>query len=630
MTRKALLAWGAAAVAAALAAAAFVARSPDFVFLVSEDGAAWIRLAEPLYLGAHEPAPRIVRFRRRIVLDRETKGPLLARALKTAAVFVDGKPLLRSTDPGRWKTAARFGLAFPAGPHEVEVVVTRSDGPPALLLSAPAFGLRTGDGAWVASADGASWTPAARVDAYAPPAASLDFGAPAGRAALPLALVFAAVFAWLLRKPKLDPEKARWVLLAAWTALALNDMAKLPLACGFDIRAHMDYVRFIADFRALPGPAQGWETFQAPLYYLVAAALYSALIKLATAVRTWRLLRLIGLACGAAQIEFSYRAARRLCPGKPELVVAGTLLGGLLPVSVYMSQFVGNEALAGALSAAAILAAWRLEDLPPAKASWREPLSIGILLGLAILAKVSALLLVVPLGAYALAAWPSSPKRPARQAAAAALLAAAAVSGWFFARNQAVWGAPLVSGWDPRRGFDFWQDPSWRTPRDLLSFSWALRAPIYSAPAGFWDSLYSTFWLDGFWGGTLVEQFSPAWNLSFVAMGAWLALLPTAAIALGGVEAAKAPPGPRGRALRFSAACVLLYGAALLGVFLRHPYFSSAKASYALGIVPCFVALGCAGLERLHSAASSSRARAALLSAFACWAACSYAAYFRL
>lgn len=615
----------AAVIVAAAVGASVVSSDPSYAFLTGEGGAAWIRFPEPVYLGAHSPEPRTFSFRRRFELAEPRSGTLVVRGLKTVELLIDGRGMGRSTDPNGWKTAGRFGVSLPAGRHELLLRVTRADGPPALLSYSKELGVATGDGLWQASPDGTSWTPAGRVDDYAPPAESLAFGAPGASAMPALLALFAVLLAWLRRRPKLDAARIRLFLLAAWTLLGLRGLAVLPLACGFDIRAHMDYVRFLADFRALPKPADGWEMFQAPLYYGVAAALYTVLKRLVSEVWTWRLLRLIGLAAGALQLELAYRASRRLHPAREELVVAGTLLGGFLPASLYMSQFVGNEAFSGALAAAATVAAWRRESTSPTKASWREPAAVGALLGAAVLAKVSALLLVPPLLAYVWAAWPASPKKPAWQAAAATALVAAAVCGWWFVRNRLATGVFVTSGWDPTRGFDFWQDPGWRTPRDLLTFGWSLRAPVYSAPAGFWDSLWSTWWLDGFWGGTLVEAFSPRWNLPFVAAGAWLAFLPAAAALRG--AAAALEDGPRARVLRFSAAVLALYGLALLGVFLRHPFFSSAKASYALGAVPAFVALALEGLDRFLA---PSRTRAAVLAAWGVWAACAYAAYFRV
>ncbi|MCE5284176.1 MAG: hypothetical protein LLG93_18995, partial [Deltaproteobacteria bacterium] len=59
-------------------------------------------------------------------------------------------------------------------------------------------------------------------------------------------------------------------------------------------------------------------------------------------------------------------------------------------------------------------------------------------------------------------------------------------------------------------------------------------------------------------------------------------------------------------------------------IFLTVPILSSAKASYALGLVPCFALLAARGFEVLGRRRI---ARAALQGLFACWVAAAYGAY---
>jgi hypothetical protein len=53
------------------------------------------------------------------------------------------------------------------------------------------------------------------------------------------------------------------------------------------------------------------------------------------------------------------------------------------------------------------------------------------------------------------------------------------------------------------------------------------------------------------------------------------------------------------RVLLFSAGSVLLYLVAIFSMFITVPFWSSAKASYALGPLPCFALLAAAGFDLL-------------------------------
>ena len=68
-----------------------------------------------------------------------------------------------------------------------------------------------------------------------------------------------------------------------------------------------------------------------------------------------------------------------------------------------------------------------------------------------------------------------------------------------------------------------------------------------------------------------------------------------------------------------------MYLAAIFCVFLIAPIFSSVKASYAIGLIPCFALLAARGFSVLTTRRIF---RAVLYGLFACWAVTVYAAYF--
>jgi hypothetical protein len=278
--------------------------------------------------------------------------------------------------------------------------------------------------------------------------------------------------------------------------------------------------------------------FQAPLFHLVSSPLYVLLREWLSPTEAALGLRVIPLLCGALQVECCHRVVRQLHPGREDLQALGTALGGLLPISVYLSQNLSNEPLLGLLGSGVILVSLGLLR-DPARFRPRSFLLLGVLLGLAGLTKASALLLLPALvclvGHAAWLHFPSPREALRRAASALALILAVALPlcGWYYARNWWVLGAPVVGGWDPSRGYVWWQEPGYRTLGQFLTFGAALSYPVYSAVHGFWDGFYSTLWLDGYVGSTVEFGLWPLWNFDYLLASAWLSLLPTAALALG-------------------------------------------------------------------------------------------------
>ena len=50
-------------------------------------------------------------------------------------------------------------------------------------------------------------------------------------------------------------------------------------------------------------------------------------------------------------MPFSKAASRTVFPGRNDLQIIGTAVGGFLPLNIYISQVVGNEPLSGCLTA---------------------------------------------------------------------------------------------------------------------------------------------------------------------------------------------------------------------------------------------------------------------------------------
>jgi hypothetical protein len=331
--------------------------------------------------------------------------------------------------------------------------------------------------------------------------------------------------------------------------------------------------------------------------------------------------------CGLAQIEILYRAARMGFPARPDLQIIATVAGTLLPMRIYMCQVVGNEPLAGCLTSLVVLMALCLLTDEERKRGGIFVAGLGVVWGLAILSKVTAIILA-PLLLVAIVAHGRKAGDAATRLVGKGMLllgACLATAGWFFVWNWIHYGKPLVHPGDPIWKLDWSQDPGYRTWSQLVSFGESLSHPVYSGAVGFWDSLYSTLWLDGFLSGVAIFRVRPPWNDDFMLAGAWLGLIPTTLLLLGlGALLRERLPGSRA-ALLFASGCLALYLAAILDIWLRLPFYSAAKASYTLGLAPCYGLLIAAGAGAFLR---GRLARSLAAAAVSCWAAAAFLAYF--
>jgi len=324
------------------------------------------------------------------------------------------------------------------------------------------------------------------------------------------------------------------------------------------------------------------------------------------------------VACGLGLIDLCYRALRVAFPQRPDLQIAGSVLASLLPVNLSVSHYVGNEPMAAYLTAAALVLVFRALSSPRVSREPRFQWWLGGMLGLALLAKVTPVLALGPIAVALAWALCRSGADLAASIRAAVRIAALmlAVCGWYYGRNWLLLGSPFVGGWSQDRGINWWQDPGYRQIGDYLSFGRALFYPFYASLSGFWNGLYSTFWLDGYAGSMIFYGARPPWNYTFMLSLAWLSL-PLSGIMLLSVRVARNP------IVWFSWSCVGIYLLAMLTLHLLVPHYSQVKASYALGLAPCFCILFVAGFEQF-----SARWRRYLMFWLAMWGLASYAAFF--
>jgi hypothetical protein len=633
-----------------LGLAARLPSDPHAALLVSAKGAEWIHL--PVAVGPHHlpTHARITIFRLETSFERVPEHARLEiRALRAYELRVNGALAGRSVEgTAPWAQAESMDVAglLRPGANRIRVDVVNAKGPPALRLRSPDLDVATGPRWWARDRDGAggsgAWQPAAPARERGDFAISRAFptawaGVRASAGWLLACFGLGAAACWADRRGllrwrgrALDAAQLRWLLLTGWLVVCARNLLRLPLYMGMDATSHYRYVAFVAERGALPFASDGAQMFQPPLFYLLAAPLqrlFSGLFEADTALMA---LRCLPMLAGLGLVEVAYRSARLLFPERRDLRIAATVVGGLLPMSLYMALAVGNEPLSGLLTALVVLACLHLLRDAPSAAGDRRGLLLGGLFGLALLTKVTVLLLLPAVGLALL--WSSEPGLAGlrRAGRAAALFGASllVVAGWYFVRNWLELGVPYVGGWDPSlvpagaRDLG-WQFPGYRVPGDVLRFGRALHLPVYAASAGFWDGLYSTLWLDGYLSGTALASAAPPWNHALQSALSLLSL-PLAAAVLWGALRALFGPRDDDTAALFAVVSLASYLAAMLYLHLRVPTFSNAKASYTLGLLPCYALLAARGSQGLLRGPLSRLLGAGYLAA---WAGAAWAAF---
>ncbi|MBN2489240.1 MAG: hypothetical protein JXQ29_00120 [Planctomycetes bacterium] len=241
-----------------------------------------------------------------------------------------------------------------------------------------------------------------------------------------------------------------WALVAVFVGLGLVYALVTPVMHAPDENDHLMYVFYLHQFPTLPtiSPPGGdgiGQGHQPPLYYLLLLAVYELFgppVDAPGALETtYRLLRVTSLLLlGVPFVLLTGLLCRQLTPGDGAVQLLTLAAASLLPMFLHLAASLANGVMASALCAALLVAAvsaMRAPSLP----LYRHYVH-GILLGLALVAKLTAAPVVAVCGAVLLwAAWRSR-RRPA--AVLAVTGTALLVCGPWFLRCWMVYGDPLT------------------------------------------------------------------------------------------------------------------------------------------------------------------------------------------
>ena len=301
---------------------------------------------------------------------------------------------------------------------------------------------------------------------------------------------------------------AHWPLLAilaAFLLLGLAYSAINPLHEATDELRHYRFIQHLIQRRALPvqGETSGLPcTIQGhhpPLYYATAALLTfwidtgrdvchepptnpfwayrywevgrdnkNQYLHGADEAFPWRgealaahLARVVNLLFGALTVWLTWATARLMWPERPALAAGAAAFVAFNPMFLYMAAAINNDVTAAAAGAAITYACVRLL-LDGRGLRWQWGVWLGALYGLALLSKFNlAAIIVVIEAAVTWVAWRRGQWRQWLVVNALLVGVTALLAGWWFARNQILYGEPtgieqLTQLWgvrDPRDSF---------------------------------------------------------------------------------------------------------------------------------------------------------------------------------
>jgi len=617
-------------------------KSPDVLLLVNHCGAQWIKHDSEFELTTRPAGQTRCEFKYIFRTSKKIDNAMInVQALKSAVIFFDGVDIFSSSNPfNQWKEVHHIKVPFTVetGTHEIVIIVTSMNSHPAVIAYSDTLPVRTGLG-WYSSVDGKNWQMAVSASQVKQTAISKKF--PSSVAAfvsiwpyLTIVFVIVLTIPFLVRYlghviQKIpswgtEPSHIRWAFLFLWALLALNNLFRLNFQVGSDVWGHIEYIDYIVKNRSLPLASEGWEMYQAPLNYILSAPLYALLIERFDLPFVVKVLAIIPIICGLLQIEIVYRAARFVFAGRKDLQNIAIIAGALLPVHTYACQYVGNEPLGGLFMSLVILLCLSLIMPNQKERQTGYYVFLGFLWGLALLSKLTAAPLTLVL-IIVLAFHTKLIQKPLKIMLRPVIIVfgvSMLVAGWYYFRNCIKLGHPFSGIFDQLQITYWWQDPGYRTWSQILSFGQSLCYPVFSGVTSFWDSLYSTLWLDGMNSGLI--DFIP-WNKNFMIAGALLALLPGIFILTGIASIWLNKKTVYRNTVIFSTGTIMLFVIVLLDIYFIRPACSVTKATYTLGLLPCYALLIAAGAEPFLR---NKIVRSFALALFACWAFAAYIAYF--
>jgi hypothetical protein len=214
---------------------------------------------------------------------------------------------------------------------------------------------------------------------------------------------------------------------------------------SYDALKHWWYVTWYHDHYELPPVDVIVEAYHPPLWYFMSGMLTRISMR-------GQGLQVIAVGCGCARLVLVWMGIERWLPGGAVARRVALGLAAVLPASVFLEGMMGAEPLSNLLAAAILVLSPAVFAVEGKQRLGRAAV-LGLLAGLALLTKISALSLIGAIGLGALFECAtregSARVRLARLAPFFAGLAVCALtSGFYFGHNVRTKGKPFLSSFD--------------------------------------------------------------------------------------------------------------------------------------------------------------------------------------
>ncbi len=493
--------------------------SENIYFVRNSPGAAWITYPKVIGLNSQPSNAQGTVFKKTFfVSDENLKNNIYldVMALRTFSVSINGLPI--KTDylkADNWKKKTRIDITNLVRPEAnlIEVEVTNTLGPP--LLWSHIRGLRRPvktDPSWFVRTAEIPERNAVLADDTLPYKVTGDNYSPY-KHFLSKKMVFVGVFvlAGLLFFCGIHivPERhakqlSRLILLVVplvWCLIFYFKSITLHPFVGFDAPEHIEYIFYILAHNKLPTASEGWVMYHPPFFYLLSAFIASTLKNFHDVTVQILAIKLIPFACGLGNVFITYMIGKKVFQDRPKHILFATFFAGILPMNIYLSAYIGNEPLHTFLVSSSIF--FVIDILTDSTVRYAKIVCLGILMGLASMTKTTVLALYPCTFLFIFVKMLFIDKTRLRESAAKILVLFSIimlVSGWYYARNFALFGRFMVINQDTIAN-RWWQYPGFHTPKYYLGFGEVFKFPLYSGLHSFWDSIYSTFWGDAYIAG---------------------------------------------------------------------------------------------------------------------------------
>jgi len=526
--------------------------SEDIHFVNNSTQASWITYPQQISTISRPVNPQATIFRKTFFVDEQHTSSvyLNIKALHNFRLFINGLPV--NTDyliTGSWKKKARINITkfTHAQANSIEVAVMNRMGPPLLWLYSEGLEnpvktdytwiVQTGENPESNAVLANDTLPYREItNDYSPYKYLLD-----KKITLLSALVLMGLlFFWGCRTPTegLINRSSRFILfgiaLTLFSIFCFKSLRMYPTV-GFDAQYHIQYILYILTHKRLPTALEGSSMFHPPFFYIISALLCSALEYIHQAFMQQFIVKVIPFACSMGNVFMTYLIGKKVFRNRPKHILFVALFAGIIPMNIYLSAYIGNEPLHSFLVSCSIFFA--VDILTDNSTRYSKVIYLGIFMGLASITKVTAITIfpVIFLFIFVKMLFIDMARlHESINKIVALLIVIVVISGWYYVRNFVLFGKLIMINWNLPTGM-WWQDPGFHTLKYYLGFGEVFKHPLYSGFHSFWDSIYSTFWGDGYIGGIafINQKGATLWNYEYMSIVYLLAIPATIIFLIG-------------------------------------------------------------------------------------------------